>query len=356
MKSRKKKLKSYEDSSKTSRFDVIVNFAAKNAQDPTYKTESFSRKRNKRMNTIFSKKKKSFPPRASIEPDDTEPNEFSCYIFGNNHFIRVLCKKIEKSFSFQFATLTIICIHCIFLGLYDYRDRNSSTLVNNFINFAEPFFISFYSFEMMVKVISKCFFYGKKSYLKSLFNFIDFLVVVFGWLSFLDNLEFFGILRTIKILEFMEKKNIFNRLSSSFEVIRISFSNIMMIVGFKLAFLAGFSVFSMIFFSDAKIFRGFLSSFESNFFICLIENWEDKLHELNDDQENFGVCLLYIVMVILVINLLLKNLIIVSMLEKYLIILKQKIVQKNVMEDKKLVNVILSKINQKEIVFKFTII
>lgn len=340
----------------TSRYDVIVNFVTKNTQELTIKSESFSRNRKKRMNAIFSKRKKSFIPRTQIKPDDPEPNEFSCYIFDNNHFLRVLCKKIEKSFFFQYATLIIICVHCIFLGLYDYIDRNDSNFFNDFINFAEPFFISFYSFEMVIKVISKCFIYGQKAYLKNPFNCVDFLVVVMGWLSFFDNLEFFGILRAIKMLEFLEKKNIFNRLSSSFEVIRISFVNIFMIAAFELAVLSGFSIFSMIFFSNANNFQGFTSAFESNFFICLIENWEDKLIELNDYEENFGVGLIYIFIVILVINLVLKNLIIVSMLEKYLIILKQKIVHKSVMEDKKLVNVFLSEINQKEIVFKYNII
>ena len=65
---------------------------------------------------------------------------------------------------------------------------------------AEIYFLCFFTIEAIIKIIAKGFIFGKRAYLKSSWNVLDFLVVVCGWLSFIPGIFNVSALRTIRVL------------------------------------------------------------------------------------------------------------------------------------------------------------
>lgn len=81
--------------------------------------------------------------------------------------------------------ITLIILNTIALAIYDYSDRNDLTDRNKMLGNIYIFFNIIFIFECLLKIIAYGFFLGPNSYLRNMWNIIDFLVVISSILELL---------------------------------------------------------------------------------------------------------------------------------------------------------------------------
>lgn len=65
----------------------------------------------------------------------------------------------------------------------DYTDTKANVWRNNIVTYSEPFFTSVFTLEAILKIIAFGLIFGKNTYLKDPWNWIDFLVVITSLIS-----------------------------------------------------------------------------------------------------------------------------------------------------------------------------
>jgi len=90
---------------------------------------------------------------------------------------------IVNSRIFEIAITILIFINSIFLGFMDYTDTKANVWRNNIVTYSEPFFTSVFTLESIFKIIAFGLIFGKNTYLKDPWNWIDFLVVITSLIS-----------------------------------------------------------------------------------------------------------------------------------------------------------------------------
>jgi len=81
---------------------------------------------------------------------------------------------------FDRLIMLAIVLNSICLSLFDYTDREVTSEYNLFLNWLGDGFTLFFLFEALIKVFAMGFIIHKKAYLRDGWNFIDFLIVIFG--------------------------------------------------------------------------------------------------------------------------------------------------------------------------------
>ena len=100
----------------------------------------------------------------------------------------------------------MIALNSMFLGLSDYGNVDSKGELiangswrNTLIEQSEVVFTVVFSIECLLKVFGMGF-TGQKSYLKDRWNWLDFLVVITSWLSYVPSIPNVSVLRTFRVL------------------------------------------------------------------------------------------------------------------------------------------------------------
>ena len=77
----------------------------------------------------------------------------------------------------------LLCIlsNSVCLGLYDYSDRDANKPFNSALNLISDIFSVVFMIEALLKIIAMGFIFHKYSYLREGWNFIDFVIVCFGY-------------------------------------------------------------------------------------------------------------------------------------------------------------------------------
>jgi hypothetical protein len=94
----------------------------------------------------------------------------SLYIFHKENRIRQFCIKITNSKYFDLFIIIVIIVNSILLGIYDYENQDSSSVRNEIVNYAEPFFIFVFTLEAALKIIAIGFVINKNTYLRDSWN------------------------------------------------------------------------------------------------------------------------------------------------------------------------------------------
>ena len=76
--------------------------------------------------------------------------------------------------------VVIIMINSIILALYDYRDRDSTTHLNQVLDKLNMSITVLFIVEAGLKIIAKGFFMHHESYMRNGWNIIDLVVVISG--------------------------------------------------------------------------------------------------------------------------------------------------------------------------------
>ena len=101
---------------------------------------------------------------------------------------------------FERIILWLILINALLLGIKDYTDRQDITPRNYTLESFEPFFIVAFTLECVLKVISMGFIVDPGSYLRDVWNWLDFLVVVSSLMTQIKELKSISALRVLKLL------------------------------------------------------------------------------------------------------------------------------------------------------------
>ena len=94
-------------------------------------------------------------------------------------YARFWCRFFVNNWIFDNISLLVILLNTIFILISDPTDPN------NLGNISDNYFLYFYTFEAVLKIITFTFISAEDAYLKDYWNILDFAVVLVGWISFI---------------------------------------------------------------------------------------------------------------------------------------------------------------------------
>lgn len=114
--------------------------------------------------------------------------EKSLYLFGPLNAVRKAIIILVTNQFFELFILLTIIINCIFLALKNAPEE------------PEYVFAAIYTVEMILKIIAKGFCMHKFAYLRDPWNWLDFVVVILGYITLLPNVYNLSGIRTFRVL------------------------------------------------------------------------------------------------------------------------------------------------------------
>ncbi|XP_068683417.1 sodium channel protein 1 brain-like [Montipora foliosa] len=114
--------------------------------------------------------------------------ERSLWLFGPLHPIRLWATSVVTNQYFELLVITVILINCVFLALKEPPEET------------EYVFTSIYTVEMILKIISRGFILHSYSYLRDPWNWLDFFVVLLGYITMAPNIANFTAIRAVRVL------------------------------------------------------------------------------------------------------------------------------------------------------------
>ena len=94
-------------------------------------------------------------------------------------YARFWCRFFIDNMIFDNISLLIIVLNTVLILISDPTDSN------NIGNLSDNYFLFFYTFEALLKIIAFTFFSAEDAYIKDYWNILDFFVVLVGWVSFI---------------------------------------------------------------------------------------------------------------------------------------------------------------------------
>ena len=144
----------------------------------------------------------------------TYTNKSFFFIPPGNGFRKLMIQVAHANW-FDNVIITIILVNCVFMCLTnpgcqtcekfldcpaDKKCTETQEQLTEFVESSELVFTILFTIEMVVKMVAMGFFWDKGSYLRDPWNWLDFIVVVMGYVSMLPGVENVSALRTFRIL------------------------------------------------------------------------------------------------------------------------------------------------------------
>ena len=107
---------------------------------------------------------------------------------------------IVESKIFEIFIILIIIMNSVFLGLYDYTDLSGDYWGNKLGDKSETIFTVLFTVEATLKIVGYGLIMTEGCYLRDAWNWLDFIVVVTGLISFVPNVGNVSGLRTFRLL------------------------------------------------------------------------------------------------------------------------------------------------------------
>ena len=85
------------------------------------------------------------------------------------------------------------------MAVVDYENPDSDSVRNQIGNYSEPFFTTMFTLEALIKITAFGFIWGKNTYLRDPWNWLDFTVVVTSLLSILPGVSNLSMIRTFRL-------------------------------------------------------------------------------------------------------------------------------------------------------------
>lgn len=155
-----------------------------------------------------------------------------CCLSVTNPFRNKIIHLVAINPWFDKVILIIIVINSVFLAM-----DNEVDFVSQYSDQIDLIFLIIYTCEMVLKIIAMGFFMRAHSYLRDSWNILDFLVVIFGWLSYILKENGISSIRVIRILRPLRTINSIPGMSSLVATILNSVPvliDIMILFGFML--------------------------------------------------------------------------------------------------------------------------
>ncbi|XP_022254974.1 voltage-dependent calcium channel type A subunit alpha-1-like [Limulus polyphemus] len=127
----------------------------------------------------------------------------SLFILKEDNIIRRYTRFIIEWPPFEYAVLLTIIANCIVLALEEHLPHRDRTPLAQKLENTEPYFLGIFCVESLLKILALGFILHKGSYLRNIWNIMDFIVVVTGFITSYasDKLEVdLRTLRAIRVL------------------------------------------------------------------------------------------------------------------------------------------------------------
>ncbi|XP_065584736.1 LOW QUALITY PROTEIN: voltage-dependent calcium channel type A subunit alpha-1-like, partial [Artemia franciscana] len=133
----------------------------------------------------------------------------SLFIFSEKNIIRKYTRFFIEWPPFEYAVLLTIIANCIVLALEEHLPNGDKTPIAQELEKTEPYFLGIFFVEASVKILAMGFVLHKGSYLRNIWNLMDFVVVVTGSMTIfaeanvevdLRMLRSFRVLRPLKLV------------------------------------------------------------------------------------------------------------------------------------------------------------
>lgn len=116
---------------------------------------------------------------------------FGC--FGVSNGFRYFCVRLVDNLWFERVILLLIVVNCTIIALEEEMSENTFEIL-------EVIFSSLFTLEMMAKLLASGVAMHETAYFRSGWNWLDFLVVVAGWLTLVPGVKNFQVIRALRIL------------------------------------------------------------------------------------------------------------------------------------------------------------
>ncbi|XP_060810711.1 voltage-dependent calcium channel type A subunit alpha-1 [Amyelois transitella] len=131
------------------------------------------------------------------------PGPSSLFIFSNENPIRRYTKFIIEWPPFEYAVLLTIIANCVVLALEEHLPNGDKTILAQNLEKTEAYFLGIFCVEASLKILALGFVLHRGSYLRNVWNIMDFFVVVTGIITQLPKVApevDFRTLRAIRVL------------------------------------------------------------------------------------------------------------------------------------------------------------
>ncbi|XP_043195142.1 sodium channel protein 60E-like, partial [Amphibalanus amphitrite] len=164
----------------------------------------------------------------------------SFFIFSPWNPVRRACIFVSTNQYFDYFVMFTIISNCVFLAMTKPPEE------------AEWIFLAIYSLEALIKSIAKGFILNKYTYLRSPWNWLDFIVVVLGYVTLFVNLGNLAGLRTFRVLRALKTVSIMPGLRTIINALLNSLTQLVEVMSLTLFCLMVFALFAL------QVFMGVL--------------------------------------------------------------------------------------------------
>ncbi|XP_045474273.1 voltage-dependent calcium channel type A subunit alpha-1 isoform X10 [Harmonia axyridis] len=126
----------------------------------------------------------------------------SLFLLSDQNIIRRYTRFIIEWPPFEYAVLSTIIANCVVLALEEHLPRSDKTNLAQRLEAVEVYFLGIFCVEASLKILALGFVLHRGSYLRNIWNIMDFFVVITGFLSMLpqDGIMDLRTLRAIRVL------------------------------------------------------------------------------------------------------------------------------------------------------------
>lgn len=150
-------------------FRLAAQEAQTNAPQPNAVVSTQSTATSKQNVKVEIVPAKQAPP----EP----PGPTSLFLFGDDHPVRRLTKFIIEWPPFEYTVLCTITANCLVMALEDHLPGGDRTVLAQELDATEPYFLTIFCFEATCKILAMGLILHKNSYLRNVWNIMDFVVI-----------------------------------------------------------------------------------------------------------------------------------------------------------------------------------
>lgn len=111
---------------------------------------------------------------------DEPPGPTSLFILSEENPIRRCTKFIIEWPPFEYAVLITIITNCVVLAMEEHLPGGDKTMLATSLEITENYFLGIFCVEASVKILALGFVLHKNSYLRNIWNIMDFFVVFMG--------------------------------------------------------------------------------------------------------------------------------------------------------------------------------
>ncbi|XP_062560182.1 voltage-dependent calcium channel type A subunit alpha-1-like isoform X9 [Armigeres subalbatus] len=129
------------------------------------------------------KGKKGTSPRHRTGPPPPGPS--SLFVFAEDNFIRKATKFIIEWPPFEYAVLLTIIANCVVLALEEHLPHGDKTVLAQKLELTESYFLCIFTIEAALKIVALGLVLHADSYLRNIWNMMDFFVVFTGLITLL---------------------------------------------------------------------------------------------------------------------------------------------------------------------------